>query len=148
MHKVRRPRDIVDRKVLIGRLEAVLAEDVPKYKRRGRVLEVFKAALADGRAEVRRRFEERNLGTETVRENCFLIDQLVRTIYDFAVTHVLDRGVRTTGELLSVVAVGGYGRGELSPHSDIDLLFLLPYKKTPIPSRWSSTSSTCCGTWG
>jgi hypothetical protein len=32
---------------------------------------------------------------------------------------------------MTVTAVGGYGRGTLAPGSDIDLLFVLPYKNTP-----------------
>ncbi len=131
MTKISHQRTIVDRQAVIARLAELAAEDLPKNKRRSRALEIFKQVLAQGRTEVRRRFEDGGDGSRTVRENCFLIDQLVRLVHDFAADHEFPQGVRTSGEAMSLVAVGGYGRGELSPHSDIDLLFLLPYKRVP-----------------
>ena len=37
----------------------------------------------------------------------------------------------TEAERIAVLAVGGYGRAEMAPHSDVDLLFLTPWKITP-----------------
>ncbi|MGZ9073154.1 MAG: [protein-PII] uridylyltransferase [Rhodoplanes sp.] len=93
---------------------------------RGTFVQIFKAALYRGVGEIRRRFEEERIdGEAVVRADAFLVDQLVRTIYDFACNHAFP-GDTSAGAGMAVAATGGYGRAELFPFSDIDLMFLLP----------------------
>jgi [protein-PII] uridylyltransferase len=132
MYRVHNRRAIINRKSLVQELEEQVSWSASSSKARNNVLQIFKAALYRGVGEVRHRFETHRIsGTEVVHANVYLVDQLVRSIYDFANAHVYPMGSPTTGEQLAVAATGGYGRGELSPFSDIDLMFLLPYKKTP-----------------
>ncbi len=58
-------------------------------------------------------------------------DALISLIYDYTTTHVYRATNPSDAERMAVIATGGYGRGLLAPGSDIDLLFLLPYKQTP-----------------
>ena len=114
---------------LAAQLDAI-AEDGAEPDRK-RVVEVLKAALIAGREEVRKRFEAGASGAETVHALSFLVDQLIRLLHDFVGTHVYPIANPTAGERMALIAVGGYGRGELAPFSDIDLLFLTAYKRTP-----------------
>ncbi len=129
---VKHRRAIVDRKELIEALEAMAAEAATPEALRAGLVQRFKKALADGRAECRRRLEaDEASGRETAAGLCHLVDQIVRTLYDFVLGHIYPLVNPTAGERLDLVALGGYGRGELAPGSDVDILFLLPYKQTP-----------------
>ncbi|MFQ6017733.1 MAG: [protein-PII] uridylyltransferase [Kiloniellaceae bacterium] len=126
-----KPRAIVGRRFLHAELARIVAAGLSAGETRAGILAALKAALAAGRAELRRRFDEGASGREVVRANGHLADQIVRAIHDHVSEHLYPLGNPSTGEVLSLVALGGYGRGELAPKSDIDLLFLLPYKLTP-----------------
>ena len=82
-------------------------------------------------ARLRQQFEAGNDAEAVVFGRCRLIDALLRGLLDFAHARVFRMANPTAGERLAVAAVGGYGRGELAPYSDVDLLFLHPYKRTP-----------------
>ena len=98
---------------------------------RGEMLEMIKMVLETERAAVRERFEAGASGAETVRAIAHIIDRLVFILADIAAERVYPSARSTEAERICIAAVGGYGRAELAPHSDIDLLFLLPYKETP-----------------
>ena len=124
-------RAIISRRKLAAELEALAEQHGDSDKLRPALVACLKAVLDAGREEVRRRFEAGGSGEDCVRQNCYLVDKLVQSLADFTVLHVFACHNPTAGEVFDIAATGGYGRGELAPFSDVDLLFLLPYKRTP-----------------
>ena len=108
-------------------LAHALAGQTPKD-----ALTILKRVFNAARADIRTRFEAGAVpGVEAARVLSALQDEIVGALYDFATRRVYVTANPTEAEHLAVVATGGYGRGMLAPHSDIDLLFLRPYKQTP-----------------
>jgi [protein-PII] uridylyltransferase len=78
----------------------------------------FRQALAEGGASLRQRFDEDEPIEALVRDRARMVDVVLRHAWALHAT---------PGEKdVALIAVGGYGRGELHPCSDIDVLILLP----------------------
>src|SRR5262245_61997477 len=90
----------------------------------------MRAALARGREVVEALLIADRHGRRCAERLCAMQDEIVRVLYEFAIKHLYPAQNPSEAEHMAVVATGGYGRGVLAPGSDIDLLFLLPYKQT------------------
>ncbi len=127
---IEKRRQLIDRRALAEAVDGLFAQGLNEADRKPKLLALYKDALNKGRDEIERRFFESHDGAKTVQAHAYLIDQLIRVIHDSAAAHLYPSGNPTKSEKLSILAVGGYGRGELAPYSDIDLLFLHDYKIT------------------
>jgi len=106
--------------------------DIPARDIRAETVRRLLSAIATGNAAIAAGFAKTPRDAhKVVRSYAWLTDCVLRVVYDVATTRLHPLATPTQGERIAVLAVGGYGRAEMAPHSDVDLLFLIPYKITP-----------------
>src|SRR5580692_9267735 len=90
----------------------------------------LKSALTQARARAEQLLLKDRHGRRCAERLCQLQDEIIRILFEFIGSEIYPPQVRSEAEHMAVVATGGYGRGLMAPGSDIDLLFLLPYRQT------------------
>jgi [protein-PII] uridylyltransferase len=123
--------DLIDAGALTAELETLAAgHRGDERDLRAVVAQRLKTALADGSARAEQLLLADRHGRRCAERLCRMEDEIIRILFDFARRHLYPSQNPSEAERMAVVATGGYGRGLQAPGSDIDLLFLLPYKQT------------------
>src|SRR5437764_456982 len=97
---------------------------------RAGVAQLLKAELIAARDTAQAVLLKDRHGRRCAERLCFVQDEIIRILFSAATRHLYRSPIPSGAERMAVVATGGYGRGLMAPESDIDLLFILPYKQT------------------
>src|SRR5579863_8960832 len=126
-----RAAELIDSAAIVADLEALAATHAGRERElRAAVAPRLKSALTQARARAEELLLKDRHGRRCAERLCLLQDEIIRILFEFATGELYPARVRSQAERMTVIATGGYGRGLLAPGSDIDLLFVLPYKQT------------------
>src|SRR6516165_8755042 len=130
--RLRRSEDeLIDSAAVVADLKGLADKHAGREREmRTAVAMRLKAALTQARARAEALLLKDRHGRRCAERLALLQDEIIRILFEFASSELYPTRVPSEAEHMAVVATGGYGRGLLAPGSDIDLLFLLPYKQT------------------
>ena len=107
------------------------AHDESAEAARPAIVECLRGLMTNAREEAHAQLLSDGKGRRCAEGLSTFQDELIALVFDYTRAHVYRSNNPADTERLTIVATGGYGRALLAPGSDIDLLFLLPYKQTP-----------------